>query len=105
MSFIKQDEEQAYLESMKNMCGKHHSMVPSERCLSCKVEALEAKVAQLEAENQRFARYFLQREAPGDWACKECRPTSDMLIEGFQCVFHLAQTRQALTLSPSDSKE
>ncbi len=25
---------------------------------------------------------------PADWACKECRPDSDMLLEGFQCGYH-----------------
>ena len=27
---------------------------------------------------------------PGDWACKECRPNSDMLKPGFQCLYHAA---------------
>lgn len=24
----------------------------------------------------------------GDWACVECKPHSDMLIDGFQCAYH-----------------
>jgi len=27
---------------------------------------------------------------PGDWACKECRPNSDMLKAGFMCSYHVA---------------
>lgn len=27
-------------------------------------------------------------EPPGDWACRECRPNSDMLILGFKCAHH-----------------
>jgi len=27
---------------------------------------------------------------PGDWACKECRPNSDMLKAGFLCSYHAA---------------
>lgn len=26
-----------------------------------------------------------------DWACVECRPDSDMLVEGFRCAYHRAR--------------
>ncbi len=31
-------------------------------------------------------------EENGDWACRECKPHSDILQEGFQCSYHAALT-------------
>ncbi len=33
--------------------------------------------------------------APGDWACAECRPASDMLSVGFRCAVHAARAALA----------
>ena len=41
-----------------------------------------------------LARFIQQHTSPtwgGDWACVECRPESDMLIEGFRCSWHEAE--------------
>jgi hypothetical protein len=44
-----------------------------------------ARFEQLLAKAVKYARIH---EPPGDWACVECRPHSDMLIAGFQCAIH-----------------
>ena len=31
----------------------------------------------------------------GDWACVDCRPESDVLVEGFRCMVHEARARLA----------
>jgi hypothetical protein len=37
---------------------------------------------------QRLANRFDLSQVNGDWACRECRPYSDMLKEGFVCDVH-----------------
>jgi hypothetical protein len=36
-------------------------------------------------------RYKVMEGANGDWACAECRPTSDIISPGFQCSYHAAK--------------
>jgi hypothetical protein len=52
-------------------------------------------------DQQRFAlatrlqlvtfRLLERAEIPNDWACRQCKPESDMLREGFRCHYHEAQ--------------
>ncbi len=42
---------------------------------------------------------------PADWACIECRPTSDILKLGFQCAFHRAKALLTTpTVEPTESQ-
>lgn len=38
-----------------------------------------------------------------DWCCAECRPDSDMLVEGFRCSYHAA--KRVLLRSPATKRE
>lgn len=40
---------------------------------------------------RRWAAYIGRINDTGDWACIECRPQSDILIDGFRCVWHEAR--------------
>ena len=52
-------------------------------------ELLETK-----EQRDRLATYIVNRcglpEDQKDWACKQCHPESDILIDGFVCVYHEA---------------
>jgi hypothetical protein len=67
--------------------------------------ALSAELKALQTENDRqratlakWAKHivlFNDGRFYGDHACRECKPHSEILIEGFRCAFHEAQTTLA----------
>jgi hypothetical protein len=40
----------------------------------------------------------------GDWACRECWPQSDMLVDGFLCAYHEAGRLRGI-VDPHESTE
>lgn len=60
---------------------------------------LRAKLAAAEADTKRLAAFILlyaNGNFGGDWACVECHPNSDILIDGFQCTYHRAKAIDAM---------
>jgi hypothetical protein len=57
-------------------------------------------IADLDPERQRWARWIVEVGATlgPDWACAECRPESDVLVDGFVCCYH--EARAALEPTP-----
>ena len=57
------------------------------------IRKVEAEAAARAVDEAREMADFIVKRFPSgydDWACAECRPHSDMLKPGFQCVPHLA---------------
>jgi hypothetical protein len=50
-----------------------------------------------DAERLRWAEWIVSWAREADWACAECRPDSDMLVDGFVCVYHEARAALAPT--------
>ena len=60
----------------------------SDRLADELVVALDSE-RRLRAEHVKFAAHIVRRAPPlPDWACRWCRPNSDMLADGFTCVYH-----------------
>jgi hypothetical protein len=60
------------------------------------------EIERLKLERDRLAEFVAKHTNKyfgGDWACQECHPSSDLLINGFQCAYHLAlKVKQTITL-------
>lgn len=57
------------------------------------IEAAD-EIARLQSEVERLSNYIIlngDQIFSGDWACAQCHPNSDILVDGFECGFHLAQ--------------
>ena len=80
-------------KDMSDSCGCHewsggkHETANDEHCDYPRV------VRELE-EAVGLLRSFMKFPNPvnnGDWACRECKPLSDMLVDGFQCFYHCTE--------------
>jgi len=56
------------------------------------------QISQLQTENERLRdalndayKYIHKQGTLGDWTCKQCRPSSGILVDGFVCQFHKAE--------------
>ena len=62
----------------------------------------DADLRRLREENERLAklnaratRLANRTDPPGDWACAECQPSSEILIAGFRCDVHALRSEDA----------
>jgi hypothetical protein len=57
-----------------------------------RVNDLNYKLALSNKALEKAQKYIvLNYDGTPDWACKKCRPNSDLLIEGFMCAYHVAE--------------
>ena len=71
--------------------------------LRAALAATPAPPAEIDVERQRqWAKWITEvgEHLGPDWACAECKPESDMLVSGFQCVYHEAAAYQRDTKEP-----
>jgi hypothetical protein len=66
---------------------------PHATCRRCEQSRQADEVTRLLSVIRGLLRYAT---APGDWACAECRPYSDMLKDGFRCAYHEARALSGL---------
>lgn len=75
------------LDELPTNCGCASSERPSE---------IRPRVAPSERRfREALIGAFRQGKKPGDHACKQCHPFSEILIEGFQCWWHLGEALAA----------
>jgi hypothetical protein len=66
--------------------------------LAAELKALQTENDRLRGTLARWAKFIvMHNDGPfyGDHACRECRPHSAILIDGFQCAFHEASVMMA----------